>query len=280
MMLITARPLRAFFLAPAAVVLIVLFFLPLLIVLASSLLTRGPYGGVFPPGTLENYRRVFDPLYGAILWRSVWVAAVSTVLCLLLAFPLAFYIARSGARKTLLLNLVMLPFWSSFLIRTYAWMFLLRDTGLINSLLAALHLVHAPLPLLFNDGAVILGLVYGYMPFMVLPLYATLERLDPALLEAAADLGARPILAIWRIAVPLARPGILAGSVLVFIPCLGAYLTPDLMGGGKTVMLGNLVQNQFTAARDWPFGAALALLFMLLVLLVTRALGRRAQNLL
>jgi spermidine/putrescine transport system permease protein len=118
------------------------------------------------------------------------------------------------------------------------------------------------------------------MPFMVLPLYATLERLDPALLEAAADLGARPILAIWRIAVPLARPGILAGSVLVFIPCLGAYLTPDLMGGGKTVMLGNLVQNQFTAARDWPFGAALALLFMLLVLLVTRALGRRAQNLL
>jgi spermidine/putrescine transport system permease protein len=280
MMLITARPLRAFFLAPAAGVLVVLFFLPLLIVLASSLLTRGPYGGVFPPGTLENYRRVFDPLYGAILWRSIWVAGVSTLLCLLLAFPLAFYIARSGARKTLLLNLVMLPFWSSFLIRTYAWMFLLRDTGLINSLLAALHLVRAPLPLLFNDGAVILGLVYGYLPFMVLPLYATLERLDPALLEAAADLGARPILAIWRIAVPLARPGILAGSVLVFIPCLGAYITPDLMGGGKTVMLGNLVQNQFTAARDWPFGAALALLFMLLVLLVTRALGRRVQDLL
>jgi spermidine/putrescine transport system permease protein len=280
MMLITARPLRASFLAPAAVVLIVLFFLPLLIVLASSLLTRGPYGGVFPPGTLENYRRVFDPLYGAILWRSIWVAGVSTLLCLLLAFPLAFYIARSGARKTLLLNLVMLPFWSSFLIRTYAWMFLLRDTGLINSLLAALHLVRAPLPLLFNDGAVILGLVYGYLPFMVLPLYATLERLDPALLEAAADLGARPVLAIWRIAVPLARPGILAGSVLVFIPCLGAYITPDLMGGGKTVMLGNLVQNQFTAARDWPFGAALALLFMLLVLLVTRALGRRVQDLL
>jgi spermidine/putrescine transport system permease protein len=280
MMLITARPLRAFFLAPAAVVLVVLFFLPLLIVLASSLLTRGPYGGVFPPGTLENYRRVFDPLYGAILWRSIWVAGVSTLLCLLLAFPLAFYIARSGARKTLLLNLVMLPFWSSFLIRTYAWMFLLRDTGLINSLLAALHLVRAPLPLLFNDGAVILGLVYGYLPFMVLPLYATLERLDPALLEAAADLGARPVLAIWRIAVPLARPGILAGSVLVFIPCLGAYITPDLMGGGKTVMLGNLVQNQFTAARDWPFGAALALLFMLLVLLVTRALGRRVQDLL
>jgi spermidine/putrescine transport system permease protein len=174
----------------------------------------------------------------------------------------------------------MLPFWTSFLIRTYAWMFLLRDTGLVNTLLQSLHVISAPLPLLFNTGAVILGLVYGYLPFMVLPLYATLEKLDPALLDAAADLGASPAVAIWRVVVPISRPGMIAGCLLVFIPCLGAYLTPDLMGGGKTVMIGNLVQNQFTTARDWPFGAAISLLLMAMVLLVMRALGDKGEELL
>jgi len=210
----------------------------------------------------------------------VWLAAVSTALCLVLGFPLALYIARSARHKTLLLNLVMLPFWTSFLIRTYAWMFLLRDTGLVNTLLEGLHIVRAPLPLLFNDGAVVLGLVYGFLPFMVLPLYATLEKLDPALLDAAFDLGATPWVALRRVVVPLSKPGIAAGCVLVFIPCLGAYLTPDLMGGGKTVMLGNLVQSQFTSARDWPFGAAISLLLMLLVLLVARALAKHSEKLL
>jgi spermidine/putrescine transport system permease protein len=174
----------------------------------------------------------------------------------------------------------MLPFWTSFLIRTYAWMFLLRDTGLVNTVLQAVHLIRAPLPLLFNTGAVILGLVYGYLPFMVLPLYATLEKLDAALLDAAADLGASPGVAIWRVVVPISRPGMIAGCLLVFIPCLGAYLTPDLMGGGKTVMIGNLVQNQFTTARDWPFGAAISLLLMAMVLLAMRALGEKGEELL
>ena len=274
------KSLRTWFLAPAVLVMLSLFFLPLLIVLAYSFLSRGAYGGVLPPWTLENYARIFDALYLAILWRSIWIAAVSTALCLVLAFPLAFYIARAGARKTLLLTLVMLPFWTSFLIRTYAWMFLLRDTGLVNTLLQSLHIVGSPLPLLFNTGAVILGLVYGYLPFMVLPLYATLEKLDPALLDAAADLGAAPSVALWRVVVPLSRPGMIAGCLLVFIPCLGAYLTPDLMGGGKTVMIGTLIQNQFTSARDWPFGAALSLLLMALVLLVMRALGNKGEELL
>src|SRR6476646_6788140 len=175
------------------------------------------------------------------------------------------FIARSGARKNLYLSLVILPFWTSFLIRTYAWMFLLRDTGILNSALQALGIIREPLPLLYNDGAVILGLVYGFLPFMVLPVYATLERLDPSLLEAAADLGARPWTALWRVVIPLAKPGIRAGSILVVIPCLGAYLTPDLLGGGRTVMIGNLVQNQFTAARDWPFGSALSLALMAIV---------------
>jgi spermidine/putrescine transport system permease protein len=272
--------LRTFFLSPAAVIMLSLFFAPLLIVLAYSFLSRGPYGGVMLPWTAESYLRIFDPLYLTILWRSVWIAAVSTALCLVLAFPLALYVARAGRRKTLLLNLVMLPFWTSFLIRTYAWMFLLRDTGLVNTFLQSLHLISAPLPLLFNTGAVILGLVYGYLPFMVLPLYATLEKLDPTLLDAAADLGASPTVAIWRVVIPISRPGVIAGCLLVFIPCLGAFLTPDLMGGGKTVMIGNLVQNQFTTSRDWPFGAAISVLLMAMVLLVMRALGDKGEELL
>jgi spermidine/putrescine transport system permease protein len=154
-------------------------------------------------------------------------------------------------------------------------MFLLRDTGLINTVLARLHLIREPLPLLYNDGAVILGLVYAYLPFMVLPLYATLERLDPILLDAAADLGARPWEAMLRVTLPLARPGFIAGSVLVFIPCIGAYLTPDLLGGGKTVLIGNLIQDQFTTARDWPFGAAASLVLMALVMALLMFLIRR-----
>jgi len=275
------RRLRITFLTPAALVTLALFAIPMGIVVAYSLLSRGAYGGVVLPWTLDNYSRVFDPLYGQIVWRSLWIAAVSTLLCLVLGFPIALYIARAQRRRALLLNLVMLPFWTSFLIRTYAWMFLLRDTGLVNSALESLHLIRNPLPLLFNDGAVILGLVYGYLPFMVLPLYATLEKLDPALIDAAQDLGATPWVTLWKIVVPLSRSGMLAGGLLVFIPCLGAYLTPDLLGGGKSVMVGNLVQNQFTTARDWPFGSAVSLLLMAAVLLlVLRILGRREQTLL
>lgn len=256
--------LRAWFLLPARVWLWLLFLAPLAIVGGYSLLTRGTYGGVELPWTLENYQRTFDPLYGAILLRSVVIAAIATALCLVLAFPLALFIARASERKNLYLNLVILPFWTSFLVRTYAWLFLLRDTGLVNTVLMRLGITSAPLPLLYNDGAVVLGLVYGFLPFMVLPLYATIERMDPALLEAAADLGAQPWRTFFRVVVPLARPGIWAGVVLVFIPCLGAYLTPDLLGGGKSVMIGNLVQNQFTTARDWPFGAAISLGLMLI----------------
>jgi spermidine/putrescine transport system permease protein len=238
------------------------FAAPMLIVLAYSFLTRGDYGGVEQPWTFESYSRFFDPLYGAILARSFTMAAAATTICALLGFPLALFISRAGTRKSLYLQLVILPFWTSFLVRTYAWLFLLRDTGLINTILQKLGVTHAPLLLLYNDGAVLLGLVYGYLPFMVLPIFAILEKLDPALLEAAADLGARPFRAMIRVTMPLAKAGIIAGSILVFVPCLGAYLTPDLMGGGKTVMIGNLVQNQFSTARDWPFGAAASFVLM------------------
>lgn len=267
--------LRNAFLAPGAVTSIGLIAIPLFIICAYSFLSRGAYGGVVLPWTVENYGRIFDAIYVRIAWRSLVIAAAATGLCLTVGFPLALYIARSGPRRNLLLNLVMLPFWTSFLIRTYAWMFLLRDTGLVNSTLLSLHLIRNPLPLLFNDGAVILGLLYGYLPFMVLPLYATLEKLDPALIDAAQDLGATPWVTFWRIIVPLSRGGIISGALLVFIPCLGAYLTPDLLGGGRSLMLGNLVQNQFTTARDWPFGSAVSLLLMAVVLVLLLWIVRR-----
>ena len=248
------------------------------IVLAYSLLSRGIYGGVERPFTFESYTRLIDPLYGGILLRSFWISGLSTLLCLVLGFPMALFIARSGARRNLYLNLVILPFWTSFLVRTYAWMFLLRDTGLINTILQSLGIIREPLPLLYNDGAVILGLVYGYLPFMVLPLYTTLEKLDKSLLEASADLGATPWVTLTRIVIPLSAPGIRAGSILVFITCLGAYLTPDLLGGSKTVMIGNVIQNQFTQARDWPFGAALSLALMALVMVMLIVILRRDKE--
>jgi spermidine/putrescine transport system permease protein len=270
--------LRRWFLAPAWIWAAALFAAPFAIVAGYSLLTRGVYGGLALPWTAESYQRLFDPLYGVILLRSFLMAAAATALCLVAGFPAALFIARSTRHRNLYLQLVILPFWTSFLVRTYAWLFLLRDTGLINTVLMRLHLTAAPLPLLYNDGAVLLGLVYGYLPFMVLPLYATLERLDPSLGEAAADLGARPWTTFWRIIVPMAAPGIRAGAVLVFIPCLGAYLTPDLLGGGRTVMVGNLVQNQFTNARDWPFGSAIAVLLMVLVAALVVVLLRRGEE--
>jgi len=270
--------LRTWFLLPARLCMAVLFAAPFLIVLAYSFLTRGSFGGIALPWNGENYQRLFDSLYLTILGRSFLMAGGATAICLVLAFPAALFISRAPRHKNLYLQLVMLPFWTSFLVRTYAWIFLLRDTGLFNTTLQALGIIRAPLPLLYNDGAVLLGLVYGYLPFMVLPIYATLERLDPSLVEAAADLGARPLTTIFRVVVPLSRPGIVAGSILVFIPCLGAYLTPDLLGGGRTVLVGNLVQNQFTTARDWPFGAAVSIALMAIVTVLLVLFLRRESE--
>lgn len=272
--------LRRLFVVPGAVLLAVTLVGPLAIVGLYSVLSRGAYGGVERPFTGENFIRLWDPLYGEILWRSLWIAAVATALCVIIAFPMALFIARSGSRKNLYLSLVILPFWTSFLIRTYAWMFLLRDTGLINTVLQALGIIKDPLPMLYNNGAVILGLIYGFLPFMVLPIYATLERLDPAYAEAAADLGARPLQTLWRITLPLCAPGIRAGAILVFVPCLGTYITSDLLGGSKTILVGNLVQNQFTDARDWPFGAAASVVLMAVAMALLFATRKRGEELL
>jgi spermidine/putrescine transport system permease protein len=270
--------LRNVFLAPAAALLVLLFGAPLLIIVLYSLHDRGVYGGIAPVWTAANYLRLFDPLYALIFLRTFVMAAVSTAGCLLLGFPLALFISRAGKQRHLYLQLVILPFWTSFLVRTYAWMFLLRDTGLINTILIGLGVISEPLPLLYNDGAVFLGLIYGHLPFVVLPIYASLERMDKALAEASADLGATPWQTLTRVILPLSTPGLRAAGLLVFIPCLGAYLTPDLLGGGKTVMAGNLIQNQFTTARDWPFGSAVSLVLMAVVMAMLIVWLRRYRD--
>jgi len=270
--------LRAVFLSPTVALMLAPLLAPLVIVFVYSGLSRGAYGGVELPWTLENYARLADALYGVIFVRSFAIAAVATALCIALGFPLALFIARSGARKNLYLGLVILPFWTSFLIRLYAWMFLLRDTGLINHALQAAGLIREPLPMLYTDGAVVLGLVYGFLPFAVLPLYAALERLDPSLLEAAADLGAGPWAVLRKITIPLSAPGIGAAAILVFVPCLGTYITSDLLGGSKTILIGNLVQNQFTTARDWPFGAAVSVVLMAVASSLLFLLRRRGEE--
>lgn len=248
-----------------------LFFLgPLGIVLMYSFWTRGPYGDIQHVLTLENYVRAFDPTYLKIVLRSFRVAAFITVLCLLFGYPLAYYIAtRAEKARNLLLMMVIIPFWTNFLIRTYAWISILRSDGLINNFLRAVGLIGPTdsVPLLFNEFAVHLGMVYGYLPFMVLPLYASIEKLDFKLLEAASDLGASQWQAFLKITLPLTAPGVVAGSILVFVPALGDFLTPNLLGGGRAMMIGNLIENQFLQSRDWPFGSALSFILMGVVLL-------------
>ena len=248
---------------PPAAVLVFLFGAPLLLVLAVSVASRGTYGGIEWALTFGNYTSIADPLYLRIFWRSLWLAVVTTVICLVMGFPLAYVIARAPRRwQGVLLFLVIIPFWTNFLVRTYAWMFILRTEGLLNQALLSIGLIHEPLNLLFTDWAVLIGLVYGYLPFMVLPLYAALERLDRSLIEAAWDLYAKPVQVFTKVVLPLSKPGVIAGCVLVFIPSLGAYVTPDLLGGARTMMIGNLIQHQYLVVRDWPFGSALSFVLM------------------
>jgi len=255
-------------LLPATIWLLIFFIIPLIIVLVYSFLERGTYGGVTWEFTLKNYQRLANDLYLNIFWRSLGLASLTTLICLIIGYPLAFFIATSSTRwRNLLLFLVIIPFWTNFLVRTYAWMIILRSEGMINTILQSLSLIQEPLNLLFTPFAVIVGLIYGYLPFMILPLYATIERLNFSLVEAAQDLGANQIRTFFRIILPLTLPGIIAGSILVFIPALGAFITPDILGGAKTVMVGNLIQNQFLQARDWPFGSALSMGLMVLVLI-------------
>jgi spermidine/putrescine transport system permease protein len=246
---------------------------PAAIMLAYSFLERGTLGGVvWGAPTLDSYADIFraDPytgerIYLQIVLRSIGYAALTTGICLAAGYPVAYLIGRADARyRNLLLMLVMIPFWTSFLIRTYAWVTILKNQGFVNSSLLAFGLIQEPLELLYTPGAVVVGLVYTFLPFMILPIFTSVEKLDGALIEAALDLGAGPVRAFSRVIVPLTSPGISAGVLLVFVPALGIYAVNDILGGGRVDMIGNIIENQIKGtARNWPFGAALgtALLF-------------------
>ena len=268
---------------PAVVWLLVFLIAPLVIVVIVSLATRGAYGKTIYEFSMANYQRAIDPLYLRAYWRTIWIATATTALCVAVSYPVAYFIALKARErwKRVLLVLTIIPFWTSFLIRTYAWMLLLRSEGVINSALMGVGVTHEPVKLLYNDFAVLVGQVYGELPFMILPLYVALERLDVRLLEAAQDLGATRFWTFVKVTLPLSRPGLMAGVVLVFIPSLGAFITPDLLGGAKSVMIGNLIQNQF-AQLNQPFGSALSLLLtaaVLLLLAVALKAGLKASEL-
>jgi putrescine transport system permease protein len=262
--------------------LVVLFLIPFIIVLKISFsetrLAIPPYEPLFQwmSGKLVGIRLNFssyqflftDSLYVSSYLYSVKVAAISTLFCLLLGYPMAYSIARSNpTSRTILLMLIVLPFWTSFLLRVYAWIGLLKSNGVINNILMALGVIHEPLTMLQTDFAVYIGIVYSYLPFMILPLYANLEKHDLTLLEAAADLGARRVTAFRRITLPQSMPGIVAGSLLVFIPAVGEYVIPSLLGRTDQLMIGRVLSDEFFQNRDWPVASAVAI-FMLLLLVI------------
>jgi putrescine transport system permease protein len=264
--------------------LLVFFLVPFLIVFkisfSTSEIAMPPYSPVFTLGdgiagwlekarefTVDNYLWIADdPLYRNAYLTSVMIAGVSTFLTLLIGYPLAYGMARAPqSMRSILLMLVILPFWTSFLIRVYAWIGILKPEGLLNQFLMALGIIDEPLIIIGTNTAIYIGIVYSYLPFMVLPIYATLEKMDGSLIEAAQDLGCTPISAFWKVTLPLSVPGIIAGCMLVFIPAVGEFVIPDLLGGSRTLMIGKTLWNEFFANRDWPVSSAVAVILLLIL---------------
>ncbi|OCP35268.1 ABC transporter permease [Ensifer sp. LC163] len=280
-------------LGPVSLFLAVFFLGPLAIMMVTSFLAPGLYGGVEWTFYPHNFGRIlgfadpmfedFDPVYIAIFIRSVKIAALTVIAALLVCYPAAFCIARLSERwKNFCLFLITLPFFTSLIVRLFVWVLILRQTGLVNEMLLSSGLIARPLDLIYTDGAIILGMVYVFIPFMFMPVYASVEKLDWTLVRASLDLGAGPIRTFWRVILPLTAPGIVGGAIIVFIPALGNFVVPAILGGAKVMMLGNLIEQQFLAARNWPFGSALAMMVMsvMLVLLLVHVLasGRRGTD--
>jgi len=278
----------------ASPALTVIFFAalgPLLIMLVYSFLQKGSYGGIVWSFSLDGWfnvflkRDIFDDTLGfadghlSIFWRSLRLSFGTTVLALLLGFPTAYYIATRPAHlRPVFLFLITIPFWTNLLIRTFAIMEVIRNEGVVNTLLMSLGVISSPIQMLFTDFAIMLGMVYVYLPLMVLPLYASMERLDFRLVEAGYDLYATRMGVLRRIIVPMVKPGIIAGSILVFVPSLGAYVTPRVLGGGKNMMLGNLIELQFGQGRNWPLGAALSITLLVIVMVALLFYVRNASK--
>lgn len=243
--------------------------IPMLIVVVISFMGRDELGNVVLDFNLNSYATFFDPLYLGIYWDTIVLSVSTTVLCLLLSYPLAYYIANAGPKlQTWGLVLITIPFWINFLIRTYAWVLLLRTQGVVNNLLIDIGLIQEPLQLLYTKGAVLLGMVYTFIPFMVLPIYVALEQMDKKLLEAASDLGATTWRSFWHITLPQTKSGIMTGSVLVYVSTTGMFVVTDILGGAKSAMISNIIQSQFLGARNWPFGSALSVIFVITSLIM------------
>jgi len=266
-----------FLISPTNIYLFLMVVLPLILVTGLSFLSRGAYGQVLFRFNLTNYTRLFDALYGKVMVFSLGIGIGTTLICILVGYPLAYFLARAPARqRSLLLFLILLPFWTNFIIRIFAWMIILRSGGLLDTILQWLHITQAPLNLLYTPTAVLIGMVYEFLPFMVLPLYTSLEKIENSLLEAAADLGAPPWKAFLRVTLPLSVPGMIAGTILTFIPAMGMFVVPDILGGAKTILIGNVIRNQFLTARDWPFGAAASMVLMIMTMVLTLYYTRKA----
>lgn len=261
---------RGLFLAlPAYLYLIFFFVISLFIVFIYSFATRNRFGGTDLSGwNLDSYARISEPIVRDVLFRSVWLAFLTTVICLVIAYPFAYFLStRRVAVRNVMLVFVMIPFWTNFLVRNFAWRVILGNDGPLTNATEFVGLGSAEL--LFTQTAVVLGLVYGYLPFMILPLYAAIERIDRRLLEASRDLYGTGLQSFRHVLFPLSMPGVIAGSILVFVPSLGAYVTPEILGGAKTTLLGSYIVTQFLTARNWPFGAALSFVLMLVMLVTT-----------
>lgn len=282
------RDFRLWGLAPAWVIMAFTLIVPIGIVIMVSFATRGAYGGFDWGLSFASYVQLlfsegweggteFNPQYLLIIGRTLWLAGLTTLLCALISLPVAYVIAQApGRAKAMLIYLVTLPFWVSMIVRVYAWIIILGNDGVIEKSLRAAGLAADIDSLLFNNGAMLTGLVYSYLPLMILPVFASLEKLDPAYIEASHDLYGNRWVTLRRVILPLTRPGIMAGGILVFVPCLGAVLEPILLGGGKAMLMGNLIQTQFGGGRNWPFGAAIAIVLMVLVMIFLIANARRA----
>jgi len=273
----------ALMLAPITLWLLAFQVVPLLLILVASFASRGRYGGIVYKFGVHNYVRFLDPLYLDILVDSVGVAALTTAICLLIGYPFAYFLAQQPlSRRHVLLLLVVIPFWTNLLTRTYAWMIILRGNGLLNTWLMGLGIISEPIEILYTMGASVLGLVYVLLPFMVLPLYASIEKFDHRMLRAAYDLGATPWQAFRKVMLPLTMPGVIAGSIFVFIPSLALFFIIDLLGGARTILIGNLIHRQFTQARDWPFGAAasviLTVMSLVLIFLYVRFFNHETER--
>jgi spermidine/putrescine transport system permease protein len=254
-------------LGPGLLFYAVLVAAPVLLVVGYMFATRGRFGGVEWTLNLDNFARALDPLYVDVLRSSIGIALLATALALVIGYPTAYAITKLPARwRTVALILVVVPFWTNFLIRIYAWIILLNSQGVLNDMLLAVGVVDDPVGLLYTRGAVVVGLVYVYLPLMILPLYAAIEKVDPELLEASSNLGATRARTFWSVLLPLTLPGAVTGSILVFVPSLGNFVVPELLGGGKTVMVGNLIRDQFLKAQDWPFGSVLAMVVVVALL--------------